>query len=352
MNLIGQIVSHKAFGIGVITAFRNSYITVSFACGKKDFVYPNAFGLYLSFKDEKLQQTALNEIVASKRQASSASNDRGFLHTADIQNDDYRQTTSLSNTYTASKRQHRQRSGDLSNLAFKCTYCDGGKNNSQIGFHGACSPELIHYNIKKSSRNRCHHSAPYCPAFIKGEITYDEVKEAWTQERLPCESILLKEWRMQTGLASIYDKEKRPSQLRCSVAGKLAILTTRRPDQTEIERQIFAVFLIDETMDQYDDYSYIHADSLYRLSLSAHEAQQMPYWKYHCNENQTNKASWGTGIYRYLSDDESLRILWDITQMKLKSDDAGLAAEFFDYYCDINNLSSDEIPEAKGALTL
>ena len=36
------------------------------------------------------------------------------------------------------------------NIAFKCSFCDGGQSESKqlIGFNGACSDDMIRHNIE------------------------------------------------------------------------------------------------------------------------------------------------------------------------------------------------------------
>ena len=51
-NIIGQIVLHKAFGKGEICDFTNNIIKISFQTGERDFVFPDAFELYLKATDE------------------------------------------------------------------------------------------------------------------------------------------------------------------------------------------------------------------------------------------------------------------------------------------------------------
>ena len=41
------------------------------------------------------------------------------------------------------------------NIAFKSTYCDGGKNATQLGFAGVCSQANIKTNIEVKNRTWC-----------------------------------------------------------------------------------------------------------------------------------------------------------------------------------------------------
>lgn len=49
MELYGEVVKHKTFGIGKIIEFKDNYVSVLFDEGglEKKFVYPSAFGTFL-----------------------------------------------------------------------------------------------------------------------------------------------------------------------------------------------------------------------------------------------------------------------------------------------------------------
>ena len=354
MNLIGHVVKHQAFGIGVITHFREPYISVSFTCGQKDFVYPEAFRKYLAFTDQSDQREVESLLIRVEESPTQESPSRkGFLHTPNIPVDDYIEITVAKSESTLLKRKHGRRSQglDSANLAFKCVFCDGGLSDQEAGFCGVCSPELIRHNVKKSKLNHCRLDDKLCAAYVRGETSYENLKGAWEDGHFDCESTVLRDWRIRTGLADICDVRNRPARLRTNVASKLAILTTRQSDQDESARRIFAVFLIDKAMQQYDDFSFIYADPTYRLQLTPDESARMPYWAYHANDQKAARPAWGSGLYRYIPDAEAMRILWDIAVIKMRTDDADFALDFFHHYCSINALDSEEVPEAQGALS-
>lgn len=66
---IGKKVSHKMFGEGIISEFDGSYVEVDFSGIIKKFVYPAAFEKFLTFEDEGLQATAINENDIIKAEA-------------------------------------------------------------------------------------------------------------------------------------------------------------------------------------------------------------------------------------------------------------------------------------------
>ncbi len=75
MSITGQVVNHKTYGSGIITAVDNSVITVSFEQGDKKFIYPDAFKDFLILTDRAMQKqldTLLTENELAKEAAAKA----------------------------------------------------------------------------------------------------------------------------------------------------------------------------------------------------------------------------------------------------------------------------------------
>ena len=66
MNLMGQKIKHKAFGVGTVTAQDESHITIEFPAKTSTFVYPAAFENFLIAEDPSHQQAILDEIQVAK----------------------------------------------------------------------------------------------------------------------------------------------------------------------------------------------------------------------------------------------------------------------------------------------
>ena len=64
--MLGKRVKHKAFGLGIITEFDNSYMTVEFAERTSKFAYPDAFEKFLTLENDVEQQNIVNEIEKKK----------------------------------------------------------------------------------------------------------------------------------------------------------------------------------------------------------------------------------------------------------------------------------------------
>ena len=66
MNLIGQKVSHKAFGEGTVTNHSGNYLTIEFKVGEKKFSYPNAFENFLNSIDPSID-AAIKLVIEEKK---------------------------------------------------------------------------------------------------------------------------------------------------------------------------------------------------------------------------------------------------------------------------------------------
>ena len=142
MDLIGKVVVHKIFGEGMIQEINGRYITVKFAHENKQFVYPGSIGKYLYFQDGSTSKKG-NELFQSKRR----------VHTQ-------QEKPQNKKVVTPPQPQRKipyyaKREFSESNIAFKCNFCNGGKTKESIGFNGACSDDLIRYNINIAKHTWC-----------------------------------------------------------------------------------------------------------------------------------------------------------------------------------------------------
>ena len=130
MDILNQQVSHKKFGVGTVVEQTEDAIFVKFANVDKQFQYPSAFQKFLVLKDEMLQEEVLKEAKKKEqeKEQQKAENKRDIL------------LNRTSETHQDSQDRH--------NIVFKCNYCDGGKSDNLMGFHGVCSDSIIQYHIK------------------------------------------------------------------------------------------------------------------------------------------------------------------------------------------------------------
>ena len=71
-------------------------------------------------------------------------------------------------------------------------------------------------------------------------------------------------------------------------------------------------------IDEGDDLSagYVKADPEYTIELTPEEAKELKFWDYYKNANNPDNTQWGTGLYRYLSNDVCVKILNKIIKVK------------------------------------
>lgn len=237
------------------------------------------------------------------------------------------------------------------NIAFKCTYNDGGISKNGIGFLDVCSDSMIHQHIR-DGRSWC--SNPYCPCneYITGRLRKEELNAMRQNGDMICyECCMLEQWKAQAGTIRNVVGEGDRVKIKNAYRNSLAILTTRLPNSAEKDRIIFALFLIDTVYEGDENSSgYVSAQSKYRLSFSIEEAGALLYWKYHANKNSPSRPSWGTGLFRYVPLDEGAQILRDAVRIKTGTADEVLAKEFLDTYCQLNRLIPGNIGNPVGAL--
>lgn len=350
MKIIGSNVNHKIFGKGTVLALTDKIITVKFAKGVKDFEYPEAFETFLSSDNKDIQKQALKLAEESKRRKEEEARQTEELR---IKRQESLKAQKSATTRAPAAPKYFKRE----NAAFKCTYCDGGKGKNSIGFKGVCSKENIGVNIT-SGRNWCLRSA--CRDYYDGEITRKELTEKYKDEGLCYECRTLLDWKFSVGWTEPeYDengeiiKESKPKRINKMMPGSLAVLTTRFPNSSEEERVIFAVFLVDDSYDG-DDFEegFVTADPTYRLAFTTEEASELLYWNFYRNSGNTEKAHWGTGLFRYISDEIAVNILKRASEIKRGTKDEKSALKFFEHFCETHGIDSENLPECEGALKI
>ena len=84
-QIIGQKVKHISFGYGIVTSFSGNWIDIHFDSEHRDirFVYPDAFGEYLVFQDEIVQNLARSAILEKSntgKENSAKNNPKTDVH--------------------------------------------------------------------------------------------------------------------------------------------------------------------------------------------------------------------------------------------------------------------------------
>ncbi len=340
INIINKKVHHKVFGEGVVLFLDGSYLLVEFSVGQKKFVYPDAFDGFLSAEDSSVALEIRREIEAAKQMEEQARqqalDDRAHSPAG----------------LPAAGRQKTLRKAPRANIAFKCNFCDGGRSNEQVGFHGVCSDSVIHNNIAIEHRTWCTADDCPCLQYYNGEIAREELDDLCADDGFVCyESQMLRDWRALAGVIQNGENKSKPMTLRQVQQNSLCVLTTRDPGSDEKDRYIFAVFLVDDSYEgDGQEEGYVSTGSKYKIKLSPKEAQSLLFWNYHSNSNQPEIAAWNSGLHRYFDDEQAATILQDIRKVKTGTHDEALAKEFLECFCRINDVDLDRIGIARGAL--
>ena len=350
---IGRQVKHKLFGAGRIIAYSDGKITVDFSGNTKQFQFPSAFQSFLTTDDDVLHslvQEKAEEEAAAKKKAEEdrqkrkaeedASRQRSVLERASIQ---ARKPVTVSpSQFVGVTRRHQS---DEFSVAFKCNFCDGGSSAACIGFRGKCSDTMIRYNIDRLKRVWCS-TGSICKRYFDGQITRSEL-DAYQDPSgkfTACyESDFLESWIMSAG---VYQTGV-PMHMNRAGIGSLAVMTTRRPNDREADRFIFAVFLIASTHsgDEVDEGS-VMADPYWRIELTPVQAEKVLFWRYYFNANRPEKMVFGSGLHRYLTDIEAAQILRDIASIRADS----FSKEFYLHFCQLNGIDPDRLESPYGPL--
>lgn len=352
MELCGEIVRHKSFGRGQIVEFANNYATVLFDDSKeeKKFGYPSAFGAFLELENESFFKEIQDDknVIAEQE----AENKRIKQELAKLE-------IAMKSKSDGVKRLKKtaEKTSDTNNIAFKCNYCDGGKNEGRVGYKGVCSDETIKYNIKTAKHVWCRQPENMCYKYLQGEISreeigkyYDETKSEFGKS-VCCESQMLELWRAGASVTQSADGKAKPMSLKNARANSLALLTTKLPRAKDQDRFIFAVFLIDEDYEgDTEGEGNLGSNPKYVLQLSLNEAKELKFWNYYFNPKKPERIILGSGLHRYLTDTQSAQVLQKICELKIGTPDEEFSKEFLAHFCKLKKLDINNIPMPEGGL--
>ncbi len=342
MGLRGGTVKHKMFGKGKILECASNRVTILFGGKtKKKFLYPSAFGRFLEIEDKSfLKQIEEDKNVFAQEKAK----EKQLI----IERRAQMRTTQAK--LRASSSRGARKAPDRSNVAFKCNYCDGGKNTKAVGFKGLCSDEMINYNVSKAKNLWCSSPESQCYKYWQGDITRQELDAIYNDGGLICyESQMLKSWRAYAGIIQSGRNKGKSIRMSSVRPHSLALLTTRLPNVKDDERFIFAVFLVDENTGSNWDEGYVEAGPKYRMVLSPDEARQLKFWDYSYNPKKPTRNVFGSGLHRYLTDEQAAQVLKAIYEIKRSTGEEKKAKDFLDFYCKIKGINAANIHLPNGA---
>ena len=334
MNLIGVEVNHKVFGAGVIANVDevNGRMDVQFKDGTKIFAFPQCFKQFISVSDETLK-AELSALIAE--------DDRKKQEQATIEAAEKAKKLELAkeNEVIQAAKKPRTHFYPRKNIAFKCTYCDGGKSDSCIGFDGLCSDKQRHYNVFVGKRIWCSAEENLCRMCLDGKMSKEDLEEKYRENNAAVcyESNLFRSWSYEAGGVVNGINKGRPNTIRNVQTNSLCVLTTRKPNTDKTERYIFAVFIVIRS-EEGDDLTAgkVIAHPKYRIALTEQESRQMCFWNYYQNKSDKAPYQWGSGLFRYINDATATDILRDIVKVKQNTADAPLAEEMLAYFTSIN----------------
>lgn len=332
MNLVGQKVIHTndALGVGEIIEQSDIQIKIQFESRTIAMQFPEAFAKFVKLEDSGMQKKMLLKIENKKkaREEEAAKQREKFECIRRQQN-------------TVAKRKKVEKSKRPC-VAFKLTYCDGGKDDRNIGFYGICSPEMRALNIKKG-RSWCTNIDCDCNKYINGKISKYELKSPWEEEycgSYPCyDSMALRDWSVAS---------TNGQRIASGEPGHLCVLTTQLPNanytDVDKERVVVGLFIIGSIEPDENDNDRIYAveEDEYLLSFTFEEAKRFRYWDIaRVSSNPENR--WGTGLFRNFDDDKAIDFLKKA--IEVKNDVAGKkqAKKFLHHYCEINGLTPKEV---------
>lgn len=334
--------THRKFGEGEVLSIDENYIKVSFSGKISEFVYPDAIAKGILVVNDELFEQAKSDMAKKdkvkqeeeekrrkeeeeKRRASEAKREK--------------ELKKVRSTYEIARE----------NVAFKLTFCDGGADENCVGFKSFCSRENMRTNIEQGKMWCANGSL--CRKFFGNEASIDDIREKWQREKLCYESNVLNVWKANAGTHLTGNRKSIPMTMRKIQRNSLAVLTTKEPNDDESKRYIFGVFIIDEIFGGSDSTSgYVKCNTEWKIELTPTEARKMLFWNYYFCPNNPEKIMFGSGLHRYLSDQQAVWILKDIAA--IKQNDRDFAKRFLDEFCRRIGFDCNNISPKNGALTM
>lgn len=270
MDLINEEITHIVFGEGNIVDHDESIIMVDFNEGIKKFVYPDAFGKFITLNDRNTAKH-LKKVLLNREMEEE-------------------------------------------------------KEKEQQAFKQQRKEKLKNYRIHESSQ-------------IVFWLDEEEQQNVFT------------DWQVFTGKVQSGKSEGQPSRVARLRPNSAGLLTARESDQPEEERHILGLYMVNETFsgDLSDD-GMVPSHAEFRIELTDQEAEKMLFWNYYINKDHPHRTTWNSGKYRYFDNVWTAQILKDIIALKTDEEQIKAAENFLEYFCQMNALDMDNIPEANGAL--
>lgn len=165
------------------------------------------------------------------------------------------------------------------------------------------------------------------------------------------EERVFNEWTAFTGTSKSgknIGKARKFSRLHPNSA---CLLTARESDKKEEQRRILGLYMVKEDfIGKLNEDGYIPAHQDYRIRLTEKESEKMLFWNYYVNEKYPHRMTWNAGSCRYLDNMTIAQILKDLVKLKRSKKDKEFVQDFLNYFCELNKIDINDIPEPNGAL--
>ncbi|RKD21100.1 malate synthase [Ammoniphilus oxalaticus] len=159
------------------------------------------------------------------------------------------------------------------------------------------------------------------------------------------------DWQVSTGVVQSGKNKGQPNRAARLRPNSAGLLTIRELDQPETERQIIGLYMVDETFSgSLSEDGLVPSHEEFRIQLTDQEAEKMLFWNYYINSNYPHRTTWNSGKFRYFDNIWTAQILKDIIALKTDEEEIQKIEKFLEYFCQVNALDMDNIPEANGAL--
>lgn len=180
-------------------------------------------------------------------------------------------------------------------VAFKITWVYGkaGPFTSPCTAEGRETNIGIERKVWCSQReNRCYKA--YAAGNARGPVNGS-----------PCYDVdALRKWAFSGGFYHNGPRRGYPIPVQFAQTGKLAFLTSRRFDAKESERIVLGFYEIARATEEGGEGFWVRGRSGVRLP-NALLGRAPRFWKFY---RQSGKPLWGSGLFRYLSDDQAKRL--------------------------------------------
>jgi hypothetical protein len=162
---------------------------------------------------------------------------------------------------------------------------------------------------------------------------------------------IFEDWKVSVGAIKKGKNAGQPNKPIRLNLNSACLLTSRDADMSEKDRCIIGVYMAKEDfIGKLCKDGLVPAHSKYRLRLSKEESEKILFWNYYINEKFPNNMTWNSDKFRYFENIFMAQILRDILSMRKDSDDFELAQNFFEYFCEMNHIDENEIPDPNGVL--